>query len=167
MLIAIVTISILAITGLTWLLNRILPFKICPICAGVSLTWLWMLAAKFLGYEIDLLILAMLMGGSVVGIAYQIEKKLLARRSLARPAEPWRSGGEGGPDGRSPLLWKTLFIPVGFVAAYGILMQWWSVFLVSIIFLLQIAFIFLSPKKESRGRNQKVGELEEKMKNCC
>lgn len=42
---------------------------------------------------------AMLLGGSVAGIAYQVEQRL--------PLE------------RSPLLWKILFIPAGFVAAYA------------------------------------------------
>jgi len=36
--------SVLAITVLVWLANKILPFKICPICVGVSGTWVWILA---------------------------------------------------------------------------------------------------------------------------
>ncbi|MDP2664447.1 MAG: hypothetical protein Q8O97_00530 [bacterium] len=93
-----VIVSIAVITGAVWLVGKVLPFKVCPICAGVSGTWLWMLVALFLGYEIDLVIAAMLLGGSVVGIAYQLEKRL--------------------PAGHSPLLWKALFVPAGFVVAY-------------------------------------------------
>lgn len=150
MLITITTISILAITGFVWLLNRILPLKICPICAGVSGTWLWMLAATFLGYEIDLLIPAMLMGGSVVGIAYQIEKRL--------------------PPNRSPLLWKTLFIPAGFVAVYSVLSSWWIVFIAATTFLVILALRFTEQTKNiatPTGQNRAVEELKKKMKNCC
>jgi len=151
MFIVITTISILAITGFIWFLNRILLFKICPICAGVSGTWLWMLAAKFLGYEIDMLIPAMLMGGSVVGIAYQIEKRLSPNRS--------------------PLLWKTLFIPIGFVAAYSAILSWWAVFIVLATILAILALRFTEQKKSDKAtfvkKNSRVEELENKMKNCC
>ncbi len=150
-MLAITTISILAITGLLWLLNRIQAFKICPICAGVSGTWLWMLAAKFLGFQIDLIIPAMLMGGSVVGIAYQLEKKLPAASS------GWQT----------PLLLKTLFIPAGFIAAYGILVQWWIVFLVALVFLLLASFLFLFSGNKPSSQKEAVKELEKKMKDCC
>ena len=151
MFIVITTISILAITGFMWLINRILPFNICPICAGVSGTWLWMLVGKFLGYEIDMIILAMLMGGSVVGIAYQIEKRL--------------------PINHSPLLWKTLFIPVGFVATYGILSAWWSVSILLATFLIVLILRFTEQIKSSETtpeeQNPEVEELKKKMKDCC
>lgn len=148
MFIAITAISILTITGLVWLFNLVLPFKICPICTGVSGTWLWMLAAKFLGYEIDLIIPAMLMGGSVVGIAYQIEKRL--------------------PLNRSPLLWKTLFIPAGFVAIYSIISSWWTVFIViaTILFIMALRFIE-EPRSRAIKSDKAVEELRKKMKNCC
>ena len=174
MFIAITTISIFAVAGVAWLVNRILPFKICPICAGVSGTWGWMLGAKFLGYEIDMIVLAMLMGGSVVGIAYRLEKRL--------------------PAGRSPLLWKTFFISFGFVAVYsaislvmgestlGLLAPkhfegsnplWWFVLTAAITTLIIWAFGYT---REPRSRamslprtknNKAVEELEKKMKKCC
>src|SRR3989344_5708336 len=154
MFITVATTSILAITGLVWLFNIVLPFKICPICAGVSGTWLWMLAVKFLGYEIDMIVPAMLMGGSVVGIAYQIEKRL--------------------PPGRSPILWKTLFIPAGFVTVYGAVSSWWAVFVVSAALLIILALRFTKGLRRPKGsktahseQNQKVEELEKKMKDCC
>ena len=147
MLITIATISILAITGLTWLSNRILSFKICPICAGVAGTWVGLLAAKFLGYEVDMIIPAMLMGGSIVGMAYQIEKRL--------------------PDNRSSLLWKTLFIPVGFVAVYSIISSWWLAFIVATAILV-IWVLWFSEKPHHMTQTSKaVAELKEKMKNCC
>jgi len=74
--------SIILIALVAYAANRILSFKtfkICPLCAGVSGTWLWMLAVSALGYwplEEYQLMLAAMMGGSVVGIAYQIEKRM-------------------------------------------------------------------------------------------
>ena len=150
MVIIITIVSIFAITGLMWFLNRIFPFKICPICAGVSGTWLLILVGIYGGWlEADgwKLMAALAMGGSIVGIAYQLEKKL--------------------PVGRSPLLWKALFIPAGFIAAYGILMQWWGVFLASLAFLFTLAFVFRAPPRNPSTHDVKVRELEKKMKNCC
>ena len=146
--IAITTVSILAIAGVIRLSHRILPFKICPICAGVAGTWIWMLAGKFLGYEIDMRIPAMLLGGSVVGIAYQIEKRL--------------------PSTRSPILWKMLFIPTGFVAAYSLVSFWWVGFAAASAFLVICALWSTreSHRRVAQGRNA-VEELENKMKNCC
>lgn len=74
----IATISILIITFAVWLANRKLSVKICPICAGVLLTWLWMLFGMgygLLSIEKYQLITAILMGGSVVGITNKLEEK--------------------------------------------------------------------------------------------
>ena len=147
MLIAIATTSILGITLLVYLANRILPFRICPICAGVSGTWIGLIIARFSGYPIDITIPALLMGGSVVGIAYQLEKKL--------PAE------------KSSLLWKTFFIPAGFIAAYGILIEWRGIFFAALIFLLLLSSLFLSPRKQQESQKKAVEELKKKMKDCC
>lgn len=150
--IAIAAISIFSITGAVWLLNRIriLPFKVCPICAGVSGTWLWMLAGMFLGLlptSNFLLPTSILMGGSVVGIAYQIEKRL--------------------PSGRSPLVWKILFIPSGFAAVYTLISSQWTPSMILIVFLGALSLIFIRPRKEHVPASKTVEELEEKMKNCC
>ena len=151
MLIILTIISIIAITVLVWLANRILPFQICPICAGVSLTWIGLLVAHFLGYQIDLIVPALLMGGSVVGIAYQLEKKLPV--SDAR----WRT----------PILWKILFIPTGFIVAYSILSRWWIALTVALVILLLVSFLFLSLKEKAAVKRGAVGELEKKMEKCC
>ncbi len=102
------TLSILAIGGTAWVARRALKAPICPICFGVGGTWLWMIVGRSMGYAVDATMLAMLLGGSVVGIAYLVEKRL--------------------PSGRSPLLWKMLFIPAGFAAAYGLAEAQWSLF---------------------------------------
>lgn len=149
MLIAITIASILVLTGLVTLINRLLPFAICPICTGSFLTWTGLVGAHFAGYEIDLVIPALLMGGSVVGIAYQLEKR--ARRVSAGVL----------------LFWKTLFIPAGFVATYAVLMEWWTVLLLAITFLFLSAFAFLFPRGTTDSRTETSDNLEKKMEDCC
>lgn len=148
MTILITIISIFAIAALAFIFNKIFGAGVCPICAGVSGTWIWMLIGSLAGifpmtlFQIPIAILA---GGSVVGIAYLLEKKL--------------------PAGRSPIFLKMILIPAGFAAVYGILEQNW--FLAVGLFVLECVFaiIFLSaPKKNESG---KIKEIEEKMKKCC
>src|SRR3989344_7286156 len=67
MLIVITITSILGVTIVVWLANRILPFQVCPICAGVFGTWVGLLSAYFLGYPIDLVVPPPFMGGAVGG----------------------------------------------------------------------------------------------------
>ncbi|MDO8561693.1 MAG: hypothetical protein Q7S05_02600 [bacterium] len=149
MLITITVISILAVSTLAYFAKRILPLKVCPICAGVFITWVWLLGAHFLGYPVDLTVPALLMGGSVVGIAYSLEK-----RSLNISAERL-------------LLWKVLFIPAGFIAAYSILEGWWIAFLAALAFLLAVSTLFLRSSGGTKMRDETVGDIEKKMKDCC
>src|SRR3990167_9616430 len=77
-------ISILLVTLAVWGINKKLPIKICPICAGVSLTWLWMLGGMWLGllsvsrYEF---LAAILIGASIGGIVTEIKKMFLKLRA--------------------------------------------------------------------------------------
>ena len=71
MTIALAVLSILVVTFLANLFNAMRIVRpICPICAGVALTWIWLILAYFTGYNFDPMVIAMLMGGSVVGLAY-------------------------------------------------------------------------------------------------
>jgi len=141
------TFSILAISGLAWAARKLLRVPICPICLGVGGTWLWMIIGRALGHAVDIAVLSMLLGGSVVGIAYQIEKRL--------------------PQGRSPLLWKTLFIPAGFVAAYALAVPQWALFTVTSIALVLLTAFFLLPRGAVGEESKTVEELKEKMRKCC
>ncbi|KKU48566.1 hypothetical protein A3H10_03555 [Candidatus Uhrbacteria bacterium RIFCSPLOWO2_12_FULL_46_10] len=145
----IAVISIFALTGIIWFLNRFFPWRVCAICAGVSGTWLWMIGARILSYNIDLLVPAVLMGGSVVGLAYQLETKL--------------------PRHRSPLLWKTLFIPAGFMTVLYLLSWQWVGFFSTLVALAIITgFFFLGSSRLGKGHDDKqVLELEREMDKCC
>lgn len=138
---------ILIITFVVWFIDRVLHWRICPICAGVSLTWLGMLGVRELGYYVDQSILAMLIGGSVVGIAYQLEKKL-----------PVKHFG---------LLWKTLFISGGFIAGYGLTYELWAIFVAGLICTLLLTGALFHRSQSSAGDSKTVGELKKKMEQCC
>jgi len=143
--------SILLITLGVWLVNRILPFQVCPICAGVSGTWFWMIGARILGYNIDMLVPAVLMGGSVVGLAYQLETKL--------------------PPHRSPLLWKSLFIPAGFLAVFYLLLFQWLGFVLVLVILTAIISLFFFVgnyyRSNKTSTDSRVSKLEREMDKCC
>lgn len=141
------TLSILAIAVVVWLATLALRVRLCPICLGVGGTWLWLLGARFLELGVDTSMLPILLGGSVAGTAYLLEKHL--------------------PAGRSGLLWKTLFIPIGFVAAYGLAAPHWGVFAGASVALLVLGGIFFRPQP-SRGEDSAVvANLKQRMKDCC
>lgn len=146
-IILITTISILAITGSALLAGKLLRFPVCPICVGVAGTWLWMLAARLAGFAFDASMLAILLGGSVVGIAYHLEKHL--------------------PRRRSPLLWKTLFLPTGFVAAYGLALPHWGALAITTVVLLLLTAVFFMARRDSEDNSAAVEKLEREMKKCC
>ncbi len=160
MTIAIAVVSILAVSALVWLANRALPFTVCPICAGVFLTWAGLIGAHFAGYRVDLLVPALLMGGSVVGIAYQLAP--LEARPLTGLEKK-----SGGSSLGARLLFKALFIPTGFVAAYAVLAQWWAAFLVAAALLAALALWLVSLRGAAGPREETVGNIEKKMKDCC
>ena len=68
--------------------KKVVGKKICAICAAVSLTWLGLLLLKLLGVQVDLLVIAILMGQSVVGLMTKLEeyfeKKTLKKFWLVR-----------------------------------------------------------------------------------
>ena len=142
--------SIFIITGLTWaarhFMRQAMRELFCPICAGVSVTWLWMLVAFHAGKPIDPVMLGLLMGGTVVGLAYRIEPHLHPRRSS--------------------LLWKTCFIPLGFAAAFFLIKGAW-LFGASATFLLAaLPFLFIRQKKQDVSEKE-IDEIEKKLKQCC
>ncbi|OGN00144.1 MAG: hypothetical protein A3B91_01880 [Candidatus Yanofskybacteria bacterium RIFCSPHIGHO2_02_FULL_41_29] len=151
MTIIISTLSVFLIMGAVLIMRKKFEYKICPICIGVAGTWLWILIGIYSGFldaEKWKLIAAMFMGGSVVGIAYQLERRL---------------------DSEERLTWKALFIPVGFVLVYGLINLSWMHLILSLVGISLIAYLFLrkSASKKNSQISDKVAYLEKKMKNCC
>jgi len=147
MTIAVALVSIFALGGLAWLAGKALRASICPVCFGVAGTWLWMLGARYAGFPVDAAMLAVLLGASVVGIAGQLEGGL--------------------PQGRSALLWKTLALPLGFVAAYGLVTERWIVVAITGLALVLLAALFLLPRRLAATDEAAVKKLEQQMKKCC
>lgn len=144
MTLAITIVSIVVITGIVWSLRRALPRGACPICIGVTLTWSWMLALFLLGGDVDTKLIALLMGGSVVG----------AMDSLATRVPRYR------------LLFKTGWTIAGFAAVYSLIQLWWGLFVLSIAALGIVALVFLrigDLATDSVNKNRLEKELEE----CC
>ncbi|HEY4476916.1 MAG TPA: hypothetical protein VJB69_02990 [Candidatus Paceibacterota bacterium] len=147
MIIAII--SILILTGLVRLINRFLPLSLCPICAGVSGTWAWLLIAHWLAYRIDLTIPALLMGGTVVGSMSKLE----------RFVEP-----------KFVLVWKTTFTSLGFLVAYSLLVGKWLILAGGMTLALIVTLVFKIRESEPGRGNQEskqAEELRKKMENCC
>ncbi len=148
-----VGLSILAIAALAWAARRAFDLPLCPICLGVGGTWAWLLAVRILGLPIDTTMLPILLGGSVVGTAYLLEKRL--------------------PPGRSGLLWKTLSIPLGFIAVQGLLAFDWIVVAAALGALVVLsALFFRAPPAPAIASAPTTGsaaveELKRRMKDCC
>ncbi len=141
--------SILAMTVLAAVIRRIFKINICPICAGVSLTWAWLLFGIYSNLLLTthyLLLTSILMGGSVVGIAYQLVKKIRPEKIM---------------------LWKALFIPIGFLVVYGLLNFLWLVAGISLLALALIYFWLKTRKPLNKTVADHVQELQNKMKDCC
>jgi len=56
--------------------------RFCSICASVSLTWIILMLLKILNYNIDPLIVGILMGGSSVGLMYSFEDYAKKHKTL-------------------------------------------------------------------------------------
>lgn len=139
--------SIVAITFLAWIVRRTFGIRLCPICGGVLSTWVWMLLAREFGVPVDPLAIALLLGGSVVGITYQLERNI-------RP--------------QSVILFKVGFIPLGFAAGYSLLSGWLVLAAGAVALMALITYIFRNlPSDSSPPRARKVEDIEEKMKRCC
>ncbi len=150
--IIIATILISMISFTVWLLNKAIPFKICSVCAGVSLTWLLISAGIVVGLlEADSwqLIVAIAMGGTAAGTAFQAEKRF----------------GWHGP------MIKFIIIVIGFTLTYlavGNISLWVLIFEAAIILILgYLFFIFRIGRDINVADPKKLKELEKKMKDCC
>ena len=164
-MVIIITILVLfAIALAVWLLNKLARVQICPVCAAVSGTWLLLSAGILFGYisKTDFLpIILLLMGGTIVGIAYQGEKSVA-----------WAT--------RNPLWWKLIVITTGVAISFWatknldsrvLLLE--TAALVVLVYLFFFSGIGKKPSLENAGRplveknSGKIKAIEEKLKNCC
>lgn len=143
MTIVVATVSIYILAGAAVLANRLLRTSVCPVCVGVSGTWIWMLAARAVGAPLEDAIILLLMGGSVVGIAYWLERRTAS----------------------SSMAFKLLFIPAGMLAAWALVMSPWAVFVAAA--LPGVVSLLLLRQKKHVPRTANAKALQERMKQCC
>lgn len=149
MILAATIASILLLTALAWLARRAAWPRLCPLCAGVAGTWAWLLAAHATGAEVDLRLPALLLGGSVVGLAGQAETLK----------------GRAGETRR--LAWKTGVAAAGFATAYWLLVPAWAGFAVGLVLL---AGLLLAPwltAPAGNGTAKRRKKLLAQLKDCC
>lgn len=133
--------------------------SICPICATVSLTWIILLFLHFFEiWKVDLYFLSILMGASICGMMYLVEKKI---ESTIKKA-----------------VWKISSVIFGVFLVWGIIShQNWKMVLLTGIFYLGLILFFLKKKKGNReggiAKNNSLEETSEKknwlkkLENCC
>ena len=119
--------------------------KICLVCALVALTWLTMLSLKLLGYDVNDELLAMLMGGSVVGITYVLSGRMKTA---------------------SPKSWKLVAIPVGFAAMYALLSFSWG-YAALALGAYAAAWAFFRGTVAASHRGRDLGNITKALDNCC
>lgn len=76
-----------AITGLFLVLLIVKTFvklKFCVLCASISLTWITLLILYWLNLFEDFVLIALLVGNSIVGIYYLVERKTAEKFHIFR-----------------------------------------------------------------------------------
>lgn len=147
------TIALVAFfAAVSLLVKRATLSSVCPICLGVSLTWISLTALMLLGYISNdyFLTIAILMGGTAVGIVYQGEKKLQAMKSFVP---------------------KLLVLIAGFFLAYLFLINIsWLTLAMAILILIPIGYLFFLRPPQVIVKNddlEAIRALEDKMEDCC
>jgi len=117
--------------------------RICPICALVSSTWIVLLILRYAGYEIDESLIAMLMGGSAVGISYVLSTKSLGDRVTK---------------------WKLVSIPTAFLAAW-LLLHYQFGWFISVVII--YALVYAGFRQPADSSNDQIKKIEHELENCC
>ena len=145
---ALALVSLLVLSVTASFAARLLRLSVCPVCAGVAGTWLWMLAARETGIlTADPVILATLLGASTVGVAQSINSRL--------------------PQGRSPQLCKALMLVGGFTFAYALALGHWALAAAAAAQFAVTAALALRRQSAPARDEQAIALLEERMKKCC
>lgn len=139
--------SMLVLTALAWLASRATRAAVCPICIGVSSTWLGLVAARFAGAQVDPAVLGLLLGTTVLGVTQWQAQRL--------------------PPGRSALLWKAIALAAGFGAAYGVIAERWLLGAAAAAGFALAAVLLRRPPNGRQRASDAVTRLEEGLKRCC
>ena len=110
-----------------------------------------LLAAHPAGFTVDLRLPAILLGGSVVGLDTQSE------RLLAGQSEAYL------------LIWKTLFVTVGFATAWFIITLAWGGIALGLTALGVMTVLprFKNSSRQHSNGLERLQRLKEQLKGCC
>ncbi|OGN01985.1 MAG: hypothetical protein A2651_02150 [Candidatus Yanofskybacteria bacterium RIFCSPHIGHO2_01_FULL_42_12] len=149
--------SLIFVLFFAWLIekaNGVIKYKICSVCAGVSMTWMLIALGILTGYlnpETYKLILATMIGGTGVGAGYQGEKTF-------------------GLTGAKSLRFKLFSSLSGFALAYlNFHFISWILLAADAVVLVTIGYLyFVFPYRKISGAGEdKKKYIEEKLKDCC
>ena len=148
---ALTLVSIVLLTAGAWLFKRMFWSGLCPVCIGVSGTWMGLLVASGMDYGVDPRLSAVLLGGSVVGLAGLGEKHFAT-------VSPNRL-----------LLWKTVFVTVGFATAYALTQFRWPLVISGAAALGALfgLLVFFKARKTDPEHSERVEAIKAQMKHCC
>lgn len=136
-------------------IKKFVPFKVCSICYAVSITWVGLYLADLISLlEVDSSLIGILMGGSIVGIMYSLEKHFVAN------------------DLQKFWLVRIVWFSLGTLLAYYLLTQNWDYTLLIVILLILFStasLIFSKPKEEGKDEkhNSAIANLSKKLEKCC
>lgn len=153
--ILILVVGILTFTGIGFVVKILTHRAVCPICMGVSGTWLSLsiaVVATYLPLATWEMPIALLMGGSIVGIAYQGVQRIA-----------WAAA--------RPVLWKTLVLVPGFALAHAALRNLSLVVIVIEMIILSIimyAYFWRTRARQyAEYRGGRLAAIKKQLKNCC
>lgn len=147
-----------ALTRIFWLIFRA---HVCAICASVFLTWVGLLAAYLAGRDVDPIVLALLMGGSIVGVMYKTQDMFLKK----------------GWEYFWIFRWGIIVLGTAFFWSF-LNERWWSVGIIAATGFIGALTVFPFAAKSTPGGatssakaapdwQRAKRELEERMKHCC
>lgn len=118
---------ILSFFALGMLVSSLTRYEVCALCIGISFTWLTLLGLHWSGTRlIDPIVLALLMGGSAVGLMYYLAARAPARYSLFKL--PFLVSVllavYGVLRGIGAMQWTPIMLVVGLWIAFGVLHVW-------------------------------------------
>ncbi len=135
------------------IVKKYLKIRMCPICSACSSVWILLLFLRFLKIiKIDPVILAVLMGGSTVGIMYALQNYFIAHNI------------------KRFYIVRILEVITGFYLAYSLALWNLTMILIGLVgvFITFLAFIILTRNRYGK-RNGNVNELtkrdKQKLKN--
>jgi len=119
--------------------------KFCVICITITLTWIILLIIYWMGYFEDKLIIGLLMGCTIIGVYYIVEKKMNRKYSLFR----------------LPFLLTLIFIGYNLIGKNIELSN--IIDVVILLVILWILFLFLLSYHKNKTLNRIVNKIVE----CC